>query len=95
METNTNYKDQVMARRCRAPISLSMAMVLLTSTDAKARGGSGGAFGLEILFGLAILFAIWLLVGQVNRETWQMIIGYVIAAAVVLTVIQFIFNVLS
>jgi hypothetical protein len=72
-----------------------MSSVLWVSTDAEARGGSGGAFGLEILIGLVVLGAIWWLVAQADRETTRMIFGLLIAAAVVLTAIQFIVNVLS
>ena len=93
MDLPTVLTRQVSARKRHTSICLALA--LLVSTEAKARGGSGGAFGLEIMFGLVVLFAIWWLVAQVSRETKQMIFGYVIAAAVVLATIQFIYNVLS
>ena len=93
MDTLANRRNQVTTRKYRAPVCLSL--VLLASTEAKARGGGGGAFGFEILFGIAVVFAIWWLIAQVNRETKKMIFGYLIAAAVVLTVIQLLFNVLS
>ena len=85
--------SQVAARKCDT--SITMSSVLWVSTGAEARGGSGGAFGFEILIGLAVLVGIWWLVAQVDRETKRMIFGLVIAAAVVLTAIQFIVNVLS
>ena len=76
-------------------LKIFLAQGLLPSTNAEARGGSGGAFGFEILLGLALLVAIGWFVAQVNRETKRMIFGYIIAVAVILTVLQFVFGVLS
>ena len=94
MDTLAIRRNQVAASKYRPPVCVSL--LFLASNEAKARGGGGGAFGFEILFGIAVVFAIWWLIAQVSRETKkQMIFGYVIAAAVVLIVIQLFFNVLS
>ena len=93
MKFSSSRAKEPVARHCSAQVCLPW--ILLASTDADAQGGSGGALGFEILFGLAVLIAIGWLVAQVKRETKKMIFDYVIAAAVLLTVLQFVFNVLS
>jgi hypothetical protein len=68
-------------RHNQVVILLNVALV----NNAFARGGSGGASA-GLLVGLVVLVGLVWLAFQVPREAWRMIIGWLIALAVVINV---------
>jgi hypothetical protein len=79
----------------RRAVFISALVLLSTSGDACARGGGGGAFGLELLLGVAVLVALWLIATQVRIKTWQTLFYCLIAAAVCINVIYFFVSLFS
>jgi hypothetical protein len=64
---------------------LKTALNVALVNNAFARGGSGGASA-GLFVGLVVLVGLVWLAFQVPREAWRMIIGWLIALAVVINV---------
>jgi hypothetical protein len=68
------------------------AVLTMLAANAEARGGGGGVFGLDILGGVLILIGLCTLVKLVGLDSIKYIAGFLIAAAVFLHVVSFLFN---